>query len=100
MARTLIWSDRARIELFDLLAYVDQTSPGYAERVADRFEARTDRLPDQPGQGRRLPENETDREIREVFVHRWRLIYEVTPTRVVILAVIHGARDMGNVDPV
>ena len=92
MAHALIWSDRARADLFEILAYVDASSPFYANAVSERFETRADLLPDQPRQGRRLPENRTDRDIREVFVHRWRLIYEVTPDTVVLLAVLHGAR--------
>ena len=92
MASALIWSDRARADLFEILAYLDARSPFFANAVSERFEARADLLPDHPRQGRRLPENRTDRDIREVFVHRWRLIYEVTPDAVVILAVLHGAR--------
>jgi toxin ParE1/3/4 len=32
--------------------------------------------------------------IREIFVYRYRLIYEVSATDVHILAVLHGARDL------
>jgi len=42
--------------------------------------------------GRIVPEID-DPSIREVFVHRYRLLYEVTPTDVTILAILHGARD-------
>jgi len=31
--------------------------------------------------------------IREIFVHKYRLIYEVRPSQVEILAFLHGARD-------
>ncbi len=31
--------------------------------------------------------------VRELFVHRYRLLYELRGDLVVILAVIHGARD-------
>jgi len=31
--------------------------------------------------------------IREIFVHRYRLIYEVSGSEVAILAFLHGARD-------
>ena len=34
-----------------------------------------------------------DRSIREVFVYRYRMIYEVSASEVRILAFIHGARD-------
>jgi plasmid stabilization system protein ParE len=42
--------------------------------------------------GRMVPEIE-DRNTREIFVQRYRLIYEVHPTRVNLLAFLHGARD-------
>jgi plasmid stabilization system protein ParE len=42
--------------------------------------------------GRVVPEW-GDSAIREVFVHRYRLMYRVTSDSVQILAVVHGARD-------
>ena len=44
------------------------------------------------GRGRRVPEVE-DPNTREIFVQRYRLIYEVHPTEVYVLAFLHGARD-------
>ena len=42
--------------------------------------------------GRIVPElNEPS--IREVFVHRYRLLYEVGSEEVRVLAILHGARD-------
>ncbi len=61
--------------------------------------ARADVLPDQPGQGRRVPEYDGEQEIREVFVHRWRLIYAVQSGHISVVAVIHGARLMENFRP-
>lgn len=99
MARALIWTDRARRDLFDLLHWIDRDSPAYANAVSLRFETRAETLPDQPGQGRRVPEYEGPREVREVFVHRWRLIYAVTDKAVTVLAIVHGARLIENADP-
>ncbi len=42
--------------------------------------------------GRTVPELE-DPNTRELFVQRYRLIYEVHPTEIHILAFLHGARD-------
>jgi hypothetical protein len=39
-----------------------------------------------------VPELE-DLRVRELFVHRYRLIYEVGMTELTILAFLHGARD-------
>jgi plasmid stabilization system protein ParE len=35
-----------------------------------------------------------DPSVRELFVKRYRLIYELRPDRIVILAFIHGARQL------
>ena len=34
-----------------------------------------------------------DPSVREIFVQRYRLMYEVHPTEIHILAFLHGARD-------
>lgn len=65
------------------------------KRIFDRMQT----VPDQPGQGRRLSEYEGDLEYREVFVHRWRVLYRVEPQDVIVVAVIHGARLLQSADP-
>jgi len=37
-----------------------------------------------------------DPNVREIFVYSYRLIYEITPKRVEILAIVHGKRDFSN----
>lgn len=99
MARRLIWSPRALAELRAILDFIGAESPGNARAVLGRFEARLVSLPDQPAQGRRVPEQEPDGDLREVFVHRWRMIYEFNDSEVEIVAVVHGARLLGNAPP-
>ena len=99
MASTLIWSRRAENDLFAIIDWIDQSSSGYANSVADRIERRAENLCDQPRQGRRLPENDTPREIREVFVYRWRLIYEVADGQITLLAVHPSAMPIENAPP-
>jgi toxin ParE1/3/4 len=96
----LIWSDRALDELEAIAMHVALHSPFHAKQVSKRAFLRAAYLPDQPRQGRRLPEYVGPREIREVFVHRWRLIYEVTESGVTILSIIHGARLIENAPPI
>ena len=99
MARRVAWSERALEDLEHVLEFIAKDSPIYASAVHDRFVARVALLPDQPGQGRRLPEHEDRDDLREVFVHRWRLIYRTTEDEVVIVAIVHGARQLKNVPP-
>jgi toxin ParE1/3/4 len=75
VARRLIWSPRARQNLREILDFIAIDAPGNAATVAKRFFARVESLPDQPGQGRRVSEYEGQDDFREVFVHRWRVIY-------------------------
>jgi plasmid stabilization system protein ParE len=99
VARRLSWSPRARQELREILDYITRNSPGNEASVAKRFFARVASLPDQPGQGRRVPEYEGEDELREVLVHRWRLIYRTTDRTIEIIAVVHGARLLKNTPP-
>lgn len=99
MVAGLIWSPRALDDLDDILEYIAKESPKYASMVGKRMFARADLLPDNPKQGRRVPEHEGDIEYREVFVHRWRVIYELAHDRVTIVTIIHGARILENIDP-
>jgi len=99
MAPRLIWTARAADNLFDILDWIARDAPAYALAVADRFERRAEALPDQPRQGRRVPEYDGPEELREVFVHRWLLIYRVGPGAVTIIAIVHGARLLSNADP-
>ncbi|MGQ0565847.1 MAG: type II toxin-antitoxin system RelE/ParE family toxin [Gemmobacter sp.] len=92
MARRLIWSPRALDDLAEISAWIARDSLIYAHAVVGRFFERADALPDQPGQGRRVPEYEGPDEMREVFVHRWRMIYQVMQDRVEIVTLVHGAR--------
>lgn len=99
MAQRLIWSDRALDDLFEIVSYIEKDSPLYARNVSRKMFARADALIEQPGQGRQVPEYDGDKDVREVFVHRWRLIYAIYSDHIRIAAVIHGARLMENVQP-
>ena len=97
MARRLIWSERARADLKEIVDYIAAAAPANSRAVSQRIVLRVRSLPDQPGQGRRVPEHEGTDELREVIVQSWRIIYRVTEAEVVILAVVHSARLLRNV---
>ena len=98
MARQLIWSPRAIRQIDDLADYIAKSSGHYPAIVVKRIFGRMASVPDQPGQGRRVPEYDGPREYREVFVHSWRIIYRVDAESLVVVAVVHGARLLKNVD--
>ena len=88
----LVWSPRAVSQAAEIARYIAADRPAAAERwVSDLF-ARVDRLLTHPQSGRRVPELPKRRDVREVIVGTYRVLYRVTPTRVDILTVRHGAR--------
>ena len=99
MAYGLRWSTRGLAELQATVDYVAVDAPANAQAIATLAFQKAESLRDQPRLGRKLPENHGPREIREVFVYRWRLIYEVTDNMVTILALHHGARLLDNTPP-
>ena len=50
-------------------------------------------IPDQPRLGRIVPEV-NDPDFRERFVHKYRIISQIEPERILIVAVIHGNRQL------
>ena len=61
--------------------------------MIDRITRQTKRLAKFPRLGAIVPEYE-DESIRELFEHPYRIIYQVRTNHVVILAVVHSARQL------
>lgn len=79
--------------LDDAITYVAQDSPPAAERLLIQALDAASSLDAFSERGRVVPEfNQPN--VREVLVQRYRLLYEVTPAEVQILAFVHGARDL------
>jgi len=63
----------------------------YAKAVVRKILASTRMLEHFPLAGRKVPEFD-DENIRELFVHSYRIIYSVQEGQVTVAAVIHGKR--------
>lgn len=79
--------------LDEVVAHVARDSRSAAERLlVDALNAAAS-LDLSSERGRVVPEwNHPS--VRELFVQRYRLLYEVTPDEVHVLAFLHGARDL------
>jgi toxin ParE1/3/4 len=86
------WSRPARMDLKQIHDYIAEDSRYYAKKVVQTIVEKTEELMVFPEIGRIVPEID-DPNIRELFVYSYRLIYEITPNGMEILAVIHGRRD-------
>ena len=93
MTLPVLWTATAVEHLEAIVDYVGAVSPVYAVRLADQFFAHVDRIAAYPESGRRVPEA-ADPMIREVFAGPYRPMYLVQPTRVDILAIVHGRQQV------
>lgn len=87
------WSDLALDDLDEVARYIGRDSPFYAREFVERIFDTTDRLAIFPLSGRLVPESEDD-QTREVIVQGYRVMYAIEDDRVLILAVMHGSRDL------
>lgn len=87
------WSDLARDDLDDLVRYISRGSAFYARRFGQKVVLATRRLREFPESGRMIPEAE-DKALREIIVQGYRVMYRLETDRVLILAVMHGSRDV------
>lgn len=89
------WSDLALDDLDEIARYIGRDSPFYAREFVERIFDTTDRLAIFPRSGRLVPEAE-DNQTREVIVQGYRVMYDIETDRVLVLAVMHGSRDLSN----
>jgi len=85
------WSPEAVEDLEAIAEYIRRDSPFYARAVVTSIVNLGRELGEFPQMGRVVPEL-GEEDIRERFVHSYRVIYRVEATRLLILAVIHGRR--------
>ncbi len=90
----IVWTDKARRDLRQIVRYLRRYSPQAAEEMGRRITAATRRLAEFPLSGRAVPEL-PDSSLREVIVGDYRVIYEPTENDTVeILSVLHSMRLM------
>lgn len=86
------WTGPARFDLKEIRDYIARDSRFYAEKVSLEIIEKSEILDSFPEVGRIVPEI-GDPNIRELFIYSYRLIYGILPTKIEVLALIHGKRD-------
>jgi plasmid stabilization system protein ParE len=87
------WTDHAKSQLRHIHDYIAQESPLYAKRVTQALVNRVTGLDQLPRIGRMVPEL-NEEAVRELSLYSYRILYEITPAQINILAVIHKRRDL------
>ncbi len=91
-SRRVIWASTACTALDEVVEDISRDSRESALKVLRRALETAASLSTLPERGRIVPEL-SDPAIRELFVHRYRLLYRIFDEVVVIVAFLHGARD-------
>ena len=91
MALELIWSQEALEDIESIASYIQKDSSIYAKSVVSKIFEKVEILADFPEIGRVVPEI-SQKEIRELFVYSYRLVYRINTKNIIIIAVIHGRR--------
>lgn len=92
------WSEIAFDDLSNIQDYIAKDAPYYADQFIDKLMTATEKLSDHPRIGREVPEAEYDPDIRELIFHSYRIIYQINADHILVVAVIHGSRDLVNVE--
>ena len=93
MARKVNWAYEATTDLEALAEYIARDSAFYASAFVQEIRDASRSLNEFSERGRIVPELGNPN-IRELFVREYRLIYSIKESRVVILGLIHGKRDL------
>ena len=94
----LLWSEPAVHSLQAIHDYIAADSPFYADLFIDRITQIAEKIPAFPRKGRIVPETDKD-DIREILFQGYRIIYRYNKSEIMILAVVHGSRDLANINP-
>ena len=87
----IVWSPQSLRDLDSIHAYIAQDSEHYAGLVIQRLLVSVERLAEFPESGRVVPERD-DRNLREVIVRPYRVVYRLRPGVVEIATVFRVSR--------
>jgi toxin ParE1/3/4 len=89
----IVWTEPVLCDLEGIRDYIRKDSEFYAQRFVEKIFAAVEYLGRFPEIGRPVPEAD-DENIRELIYRDYRIMYRLEKKRVLILTVIHGARDL------
>ena len=90
--RRVVWAPRAQTALDEAVSFAASDSLPGALRVLEQALAAAESLATLAERGRIVPELR-HANTREIFVFRYRLLYEIESDAVRVVAFLHGARD-------
>lgn len=89
----IIWTEPAVADLQAIVDYISRDSETFAIAFAQKVLKAADKLQTFPQIGRPVPESDRD-DIKELIFQNYRIIYRIGVTNIVILAILHGSRNL------
>ena len=86
------WSDHAKADLRHIHDFIAADSRHYAKKVTQAIVDKTLQLSELPRIGKVVPEI-NDKDIRELHLYSYRILYEVKTDHIHVLAVVHMRQD-------
>ncbi len=95
-ALTILWTKPALDDLDEIISYTALNSVDTALEQYERIKDESVRLGNFPKRGRIIPElqHENLTKFREIIINPWRMMYRVEDSKILILAVIDGRRNI------
>ncbi|MDZ4165501.1 MAG: type II toxin-antitoxin system RelE/ParE family toxin [Smithellaceae bacterium] len=93
------WTEPALLDLESIRDYIRKDSEYYASHFIGRIIESVERLEYFPEMGRKVPEAGEDEGVRELLFQNYRIMYRSEPQRILILTIIHAARDISLIEP-
>jgi len=92
----VLWTETAARDLEEIFSYIARDSPINARRVLTKLRTRAEGLTTLPHRGRVVPElrDLSLESWREILERPYRLIYRISESTVLIMAVLDGRRDL------
>ena len=95
MAHAIIWLLQAAQDLQGISDYISAQSQAYADLMIERILDAVEDLEKFPSMGSRVTAvRHQGVQLRQLLVGPYRVIYRLKYDRIIILGVIHGARDL------
>ena len=92
------WTEPAVSDLESIRDYIAAGSEYYAIRFVERIIDAVESLMSFPKKGRNVPEAAKEN-IRELIFNDYRIMYRIEKERILVLTVIHGARNLDRKKP-
>lgn len=91
------WTKLALDDLEAIQAYISKDSVFYAKQFIERLFETVSKLKDFPKLGRRVPEAEERKDVRELIFQGYRIIYLMGINNIFVITVIHGSRNLSDI---